>query len=204
MRHHDGTRRTFVRNATARAFTLIEMLVVVAVLGIAGALIIPAMGSVGTLRVQAALRTVVSDLTFAQADAIAFQEKRALVFDTEDNSYYVAAVPGTTINEENILYNPAGPANRYRVDLKQNNFAGARISGADFGGKAWIIFDDLGAPITDLDNDTPGPGGMLTLTGSDQTYRIVVEPFTGRVTVRKTAATMPTEESGGGVITGGS
>ena len=64
-----------------RAFTLIELLIVVVLLGIAGMLVVPAMGSVGVLRIQAAVRTLVSDLTFAQGDAIAQQHavNRAVV-----------------------------------------------------------------------------------------------------------------------------
>jgi len=54
--------------------------VTVVVLGIAGALIIPAMGQVDVLRAQAAVRTLVSDITFAQADAAATQERRAILF----------------------------------------------------------------------------------------------------------------------------
>jgi len=168
-------------------FTLIEMLVVIVVLGIAGALVIPAMGSVGTLRVQAALRTVVSDLTFAQADAIAFQEKRAVVFDTAINAYSIYSVPGSALDANNILYNPATLDGRYNITLNENRYAGATLSHGDFGGSAMVIFDDLGAPLTSLNNDAAGPGGSIYLSGSDQTFQIVVEPFTGRVTVRKTS-----------------
>ncbi|MBX3362550.1 MAG: type II secretion system protein [Phycisphaeraceae bacterium] len=55
-----------LRRTTARAYTLIEVLVVVTVLGIAAALVIPEMSSAHSLRVQASVRTIVSDITFAQ------------------------------------------------------------------------------------------------------------------------------------------
>jgi prepilin-type N-terminal cleavage/methylation domain-containing protein len=54
-----------------RAYTLVEMLITVVILAIAAALVIPSMGQTGVLRVQGALRMVVSDLTTAQSDAVA-------------------------------------------------------------------------------------------------------------------------------------
>jgi prepilin-type N-terminal cleavage/methylation domain-containing protein len=168
-----------------RGFTLIEMIVVIALLGIAAALVIPQMGSVHSLRVQAAVRTVVSDLTFAQADAIAFQQRRALVFDSTTNAYRIIAIPGSTIDETNTLFSPGGPNGRYVTDLNSQEFAGARITATDFEIENTIIFDDLGAPAAAPTGDAPGRGGSVTINGSAQTFHIVVEPFTGRISVRK-------------------
>ena len=174
------------------AFTLIEMLVVVAVLGIAGAMIIPSMGSVGALRVQTALRTIVSDITFAQADAIAFQERRAVIFDQASNSYCVASVPGNSLSIDNALYYPAGPGGRYVVNMSEPRYAGAQLSTVTFGTSgAALIFDDLGSPVTSATDDTAGPGGSLFLSGSEQAYQIVIDAYTGRVSVHKQAAPEP-------------
>ena len=70
----------FVHRRARRAYTLVEILIVVAVLGIAGALVIPSMSQTGVLRIQAAVRTLVADMTFMQADAMAFQSRRVMVF----------------------------------------------------------------------------------------------------------------------------
>ncbi len=169
-------------------FTLIELIVVMAVLGLAAALVIPQMGSVQVLRVQAALQTVVSDLTFAQADAIAFQQRRAVVFDLENNRYRLVSVPGSTIDEANTLYQPdsdASTGGRYVVNLNVDRYAGARLTSSTFTTAAPLVFDDLGTPMADAGSDTPGSGGTVTISGSGQTWAVVVEPFTGRVTVRK-------------------
>ena len=184
------------------AFTLIEMLVVIALLGLAAAMVIPNMNSVHVLRVQAALRTVVSDITFAQADAIAFQQKRAIVFDIENNSYRVVAVPGDTIDAtNNTLYQPSGPGGRFVVDFKTEQFAGARLTAANFNDPGVLIFDDLGSPVAGAGDDTPGRGGSIRIEGSGQSFSIRVEPFTGRITVRKLEAEVV--ESGGEAGGGG-
>ncbi|MGD9688791.1 MAG: Tfp pilus assembly protein FimT/FimU [Phycisphaerales bacterium] len=168
-----------------RGFTLIEMIVVIALLGLAAALVIPQLGGVHSLRVQAALRTIVSDITFAQADAIAFQQRRAMVFDPANNRYRIVAVPGSIIDENNTLFSPSGPNGRYVVELNTEQFAGARITGTDFDTQNTLVFDDLGSPVSTPSGEAAGRGGTITLTGSEQSYTIVVEPFTGRVTVRK-------------------
>lgn len=177
---------------------MIEMLVVVALLGLAGALVIPSMSSVGVLRVQAALQTTVADLMFAQSDAIAFQQRRAVVFDVpataadiaveNKNSYRVIQVLGGQIDAATgTLYDPARPGGRMIQDLSDEKFGGAKIQYANFDGVSTLIFDELGAPAAAATGDAPGRGGTIRLGTADQTFDIVVEPFTGRITVRKIA-----------------
>jgi general secretion pathway protein H len=171
-----------------RAFTLIELLVVIVILGLAGALVIPQMGTVQSLRVHAAVRTLVSDLTFAQSDAIAFQRRRAIVFDVPNSTYRIVDIPGSTIDNANTLFLPDGPNGRYIVNLGDARFAGARIVSANFGTGALantLIFDDLGSPALGTTGDQPGSGGQVVIEGSGDRFTVLVEPFTGRVVVRR-------------------
>lgn len=170
----------------ARAFTLLEILIVVAVLGIAAAMVIPAMGQTGVLRVQAAVRSIVSDMTFAQADAMAYQERRAIIFDVDESTYRLVAVPGDEVEPEtNTLYDPTRPDGLYVVDFQDDQFGGSRIVSAVFDDDATLIFDSLGGPVADASGSTPGNGGQVLVTGVGQTYRVAVEAFTGRVMVER-------------------
>jgi prepilin-type N-terminal cleavage/methylation domain-containing protein len=174
------------RPTTSRAYTLIEILVVVVILGIAGAMVIPAMGSTGVLKTQGALRSIVSDITFAQCDAVAFQEKRAIVFDTTTSSYSLVQVPGNTVDAStNTMYDPTKPTGKWEVNFATDpRWGDARITAADFGaGTHTLIFDGMGGPVTDASSNNPGPGGTITVTGSGASWTITVEAFTGRVTV---------------------
>ena len=178
--------------APTRAFTLVEMLVVIVIIGIAGAMVIPSMGSTGVLRVQGAVRTIVSDMTFMQSDAVAFQEKRAMMFDAATSSYRLIAVPGDTLDPvNNTLYKDSGPNEQYVVQFQPDDdgpFGDSRITDVNFdGGATNLIFDALGGPVTSAAGDVASSGGYVEIQGAGQTFRVSVEGFTGRVTVQRTS-----------------
>ena len=111
--------RNVGRTGDRRAYTLIELLLIVTLLGIAGALVIPSMSSSSVLRIQATVRTLVSDITFIQSDAMAYQSRRVMVFGqvaqwsdvasaweiVEGDGYTVYAVPtGVTTLDLNSMW----------------------------------------------------------------------------------------------------
>ncbi|MCE9590972.1 MAG: GspH/FimT family pseudopilin [Planctomycetes bacterium] len=156
-----------------RGFTLIEVLIVVAIIGIAGAVIVPQMLKAGTLQIQAAGRMIISDLLIAQNEAVAKQAPRRVVFDVNANRYSITDGNGNAIP---ALWRTGGDNSaNYAVDLTQDGrFNGVRLSKASFNNTASIQFDALGGP----DN-----GGTVELTSGNTHYRITVAPFTGRVTI---------------------
>lgn len=183
-------------------FTLIEVLMIVVVLGIAGVMVVPSMSQTGVLRVQAAVRTLVSDISLMQSEAVAFQERRAVWFgivprfntDTgvwefvEGNGYTMAAVTGPELTlTADALIDPDVRARPMGRDFSSGEFGEATLSDVDFNGGDLLIFDELGGPVAELDGPDPGTGGTLNLNGSGATFRIDVQAFTGRVVVTKTA-----------------
>ena len=70
-----------------QGFTLIEILVVVVILGIASAVIVPQIGRRDDLTVSAASRVLMADLIFAQNKAIAMQARYCVVFDQANAKY---------------------------------------------------------------------------------------------------------------------
>lgn len=171
----------------ARAgYTLIEVLVVVVILGIAGAMVAPAMSQAGVLRIQSAVRTVVADISFAQMDALGYQEQRAIVFDVENNEYTLVQVNGSTIDVDNdALYDTRGPGQRYRVSFNAEIFGGTVIESVDFDGDNVLIFDEIGGPVTTPGSGTLSQGGTIVLAGPLSRFRVEVAAFTGRVTVTR-------------------
>lgn len=170
----------------SRGYTLLEMLVLIVILGIAGAAVIPSMGQMGVLRIQAAVRSVIADVTFAQMDALAYQEPRAVVFDEDENSYtLVQVINGVVDVDANALYDPKGPGQRYIVDLDEERFGGSAFQNISLNGGSTIIFDELGGPVAASGSSELSDGGTIEIAGPDSTFRINIAAFTGRVTVTR-------------------
>ncbi|MBL4591394.1 MAG: prepilin-type N-terminal cleavage/methylation domain-containing protein [Phycisphaerales bacterium] len=176
------------RSALSRrnGYTLVEMLVLITIMGIAGAMVIPAMGQTGVLRIQAAVRSVVADITFAQMDALAYQESRAVVFDVDVNSYtLVQVIDGVVDIDANALYNSKGLNERYTVDFNQERYGGSTLQNVNLNGGSMIIFDELGGPVASAGSSELSDGGSVEITGQFSTFRINIAAFTGRVTVTR-------------------
>lgn len=183
------------------AFTLIEVLIVVVLLGIAGALVIPSMSQTGVLRVQAAVRTIVADITYLQGEAMAYQQRRAIWFGkvakfdaaasrwtfVDGNGYVLAEVTGPELDlNASAMVDPDHPDRPLFRNFEDGEFGGATITGVNFNGGDLLIFDELGGPVQDLEGPDPGAGGTLNVNGSNSVFRLDVQPYTGRVTVTKT------------------
>ncbi len=193
-----------VRRA-ARSYTLIELLIVVGVLGLAAAILAPQLVARDAMMVQAAVRLIIADVAYAQSDALANQEYRLVYFWPDGRQYSLvrwdpsepwappAALPGTA----DILVHPMN-GTEYTVNFQTDgrfdlvNFdmgAGAgssHIDGADGQPDGlYLIFDSLGGIVSAADITAPGLGGNLVIVCEDERYEIVFSAFTGKMTVNK-------------------
>jgi len=172
---------------TSRAFTLVEILMVVVIISIAAAVVVPHMLEIGSMGVQAASRMVIADVLFAQNDAIAHQEVRRIVFDPANNSYRMTDGSGQTLSM--TWQGGAQAEGNYIIDFDEDTrFANVDMVSAQFVNSqgldsTTLEFDPLGSP-------TGNAAGAITLNADEHTYRISVAPVTGKVTIA--------EISGGG------
>lgn len=161
-----------------RAYTLIELLVVVTVLGIAATMVVPAFSQGNSLRLQAAVRMIVSDLTQAQSDAVALQAPQGLLFNADDE------VSGYVV----------GPVSNGTIDTAAGIGVRRIIGGEEFGQAATrslllsnraVYFDELGGPVTTAGGHTPAGTQSLDISSPHQAgYRLLIEAYTGRITVQ--------------------
>ncbi len=156
-------------NSAARAFTLIEVMVVVVIAGIAALIVMPAMIDPGSMRTQAASRAVIADMLFAQNEAIAHQAERRVAFDVDAGVYRVTDGAGTPLAAS---WKTGGT---YEVNFSTDGrFQGVSIAAADFNGQAVLVFDAMGSPAS---------GGQVELRSGNERYRVTVAAFTGRITI---------------------
>jgi len=182
-----------------RSYTLIELLLVVALLGIAGTLLIPQIVGRDIMAAQAAVRLIIGDVSFAQADALSHQEFRRIHFNDPDgngdiNGYSISRVTEPQLalpfdpDTADYINDPlakSGELGRYIVDLRSDNrFDSVVISSVDVdGGGRDLHFDALGGTVKS--GNLPGTGGTIVVSSPSASYRITIAPFTGKMTVQQ-------------------
>ena len=186
-------------NSFSRAYTLIELVLVVAVLAIAGMLLVPNLIDRQTFAIQAASRATVSDIVFAQSDALANQEYRRVQFieaPPGQSGYVGFCILRVTPASFGFPFDPstadyindpmasASDDGRYIVDFSiDDRFDGVQIDDVNLdSGLDYITFDEFGGSISSS-SGAPGIGGTIDLSSKGFRYRVHVAPFTGKTTV---------------------
>lgn len=195
------------RLRTIRAgYTLIELLIVVALLGIAGAILVPQLANLSSLEAQAAVRGIIADLSFAQSDALANQEFRRVHFYADGSGYCLIRVADGDFNRTfdysvgapladtpDYVIDPlggAGTLERYVVNYvtddryKQVVVEAAKIDGATMlPNGVDITYDSMGGTVSSP--NIPGLGGKIIIGSTNARYEITIAPFTGKMSVTK-------------------
>ena len=182
------------RRTVTCAYTLIELLIVIVVLGIAGALLIPHLAYKDSLASQAAVRLLISDLSFAQSDALANQEFRRVYFYADGTGYCIFRITEANFdlpfdpNTADYIDDPlgvVGEVGRYIVDFTtKNRFDNVSINLVSIdGGNLYVTYDALGGTV--MTGNAPGTGGQLRVQAADNIYQIDIAPFVGKLTVTK-------------------
>jgi prepilin-type N-terminal cleavage/methylation domain-containing protein len=174
-------RRPAHRTPLPRAYTLVEVLIVVAIIGMVGAVVVPNLVSTRAMVAQSATRAIVADLTTAQSEAIARQAPVFAVFQPSENRYKLVDENGQIISQQ-----WGSNQNHAWIDFDENpRFRGVELASADFAegpvppdvnipSKQIVRYDNLGSPDA---------GGMIRLHYKENGHEIMVAGFTGRTTV---------------------
>lgn len=170
----------------SRGFTLVEILCVLVILGIASAMIIPQLGSRDDLVVSSAARVMMADLIYAQNRAIATQQRQFVQFTGQQ--YTVMTRPTDSdplaaithpITKENYALTFGTPA---------SGLTNVTLTSVSFGGPSIVGFDELGSPFAlDAGPNTITPlaaPGTIVLTCGAASLTVSIEPYTGELTVQ--------------------
>ena len=163
-------RTTNIQRGT-NGFTMTEMLLVVALLGVASAVAIPQFSSNTTQYAQIAARSISQDIQYAQDLAVTTQSPITLSIPS-GYEYSLKDIWGTILTH---------PVNRkpYSVNFQDDPDISQLNITVDFGGATKVVFDAFGTPST---------GGTITLSHSSMTSDVVLtlHAATGSVTVSQT------------------
>ncbi|HJO15716.1 MAG TPA: type II secretion system protein [Phycisphaerales bacterium] len=181
-------------NPVRSGFTLLEVMITLVLMSISGILIVPHLADRGGLEVQAAVRQLVSDVSWAQCDAVASQQYRRLHFYSDGRGWCLIDVTDATFSDafDEATATYADDPWRTRrsegdfiVDFDSDDrFKEVQVSSVSVseGGRD-VTFDRLGGTVS-----SPGLGaGGVTIELSDgsTTWKVDLAPVTGRVAVSK-------------------
>jgi len=168
---------TRITHRSSTAFTLIEMMLVVIIVGIFAALAVPYAGSAAQSQLPAAMRILEADLGFAQAHAIAHQhDPCVIVFDKVTNRYFLALTSAPTVP----LTHP-GDNQPYTMKFglgRASNLSRVSIKTLVVGDDNQLAFGSLGQ----LDQNT---AAAITLTDGNSDMTITLDPITGLGTITR-------------------
>ncbi len=165
-----------------RGFTLVELIVVVVILGIAALLAIPMVSNAADIQVRAAGNRIAADIDYAKSLAITHQQSYAVVFDPSGESYEIHVDPTGT---DTVIDHPVNPGTFVVGFSAVSSLAQVDLVSADFDSDITnaITFDYLGSPYSGKGTASPLNSGQITLQADNFTLVVDVEPVTGYVTI---------------------
>lgn len=182
-------------------FTLVEILAVVVILGIASAIIIPHMGTRDDMKAAAAARVIVADLIYAQNLAISTGTPVYVRFDKTNNNYSMLTNPlSSKTNFGDLVMHPVtqqtyiqtfGDSDVKRVDPWENvSLDTVALNGTDssYQNQFTVGFDEIGSPYVynytlDLKNDL-ADGSKIIIKAGTLTTQVNIAAATGEITVQ--------------------
>jgi prepilin-type N-terminal cleavage/methylation domain-containing protein len=152
-------------------FTMVEVVIVVVIIGIAALIAVPMMSSAASLQIRSAANMIAADIEYTKSMAISRGQKYSVVFDKSADSYKIVGPDGTT-----TIDHPVKKGFKYIVNFQnESKLNQVDITNADFGGSQTVTFDCLGSP----DN-----GGSVVLQADGTTKTVTVEPVTGFISIQ--------------------
>jgi len=148
-----------------RAFTYLELILVIAILGIVAGIAVPRFGNfIAHRHIDAAATRIATDLAFAKQRAKFSGTQQKVRFLIPQNRY-----------EFPEMDDPDHPGREYAVPLSEEPY-NATIISADFGGDVEVVFDGYGVPVLDSD-------GTIVIAVGNYRKTLTLDAQTGRVTV---------------------
>jgi prepilin-type N-terminal cleavage/methylation domain-containing protein len=163
-----------------RGVTMLEMMIVVAVLGIIGALVVPMFSATDATRLTSAANVLAADIDAARAESIAHAEDtRVIVFDADTVTWHIAATsdPSTPINNPDTGL----PYSRSFGTSALQQLEGVTVRSYALDTASETNDNKLGFGIYGQTDQTTD--ATITLASGDLRLTITINASTGEVTI---------------------
>jgi len=160
----------YVLRGICGGFTIVEIVIIVVIIGIAALVAVPMMSSAASLQIRSAANMISADLEYAKSMAISRGQNYSVVFDKDADSYKIVDPVG------NPIQHPIKKGFTYVIDFQnEGRLNRVDITIADFNADQTVIFNCLGSPDS---------GGTVTLQANGTTKTVTVEPVTGFISIQ--------------------
>jgi prepilin-type N-terminal cleavage/methylation domain-containing protein len=191
-------------NRIARGFTLLELLIAIAVMGVLAALVIPTSSPSIHDQLLAAARAVATDLAYGRSLAVANNDSYALTFETDNNRLILQHTGTNTaldILPRTAFSRPGDSAKQHILDLDDLPRVGAPVNlltvrYANSSSSVPTTQLEFG-PLGETTQATETTLWLTAGTGTAQRYvSLTVNPVTGLTTIGDYSGYGPPQPSG--------
>jgi len=162
-------------------FTLVELLIVIAIIMIAALTAIPMMSSAASMQIRSAANMLTADLEYAKSMSISRGQNYSVVFDKNTESYRIEDQDG------NVILHPVKKGFPYEINFSTDGRLNkVDIVEVDFdpGSDNTITFDYLGSPYSGPVISSPLNSGVISLQAGGATTTVTVEAVTGFISIQ--------------------
>lgn len=171
-----------------KGFTLIELIVVIAIIGILALGVNALIGSPNSTEAYGTVQKIQSDIIFAQEEAMSHRVHYRITFSSLSNSYTISQCTiwgGSSCTTWGNVVNPSTNTSPFTVVLNTGSYAGVTLPSTTFTGN-YLEFNSAGTP---LDGNTtcgtaPCPfSGVESVTLNPGPITVSVTPGTGATSI---------------------
>ncbi len=159
-----------------KAFTIVEIIIVVIILSIASLIAIPMLSSAADTQVRSAANVLAADLEYAKNLAISRQKNYSIVFNAAANTYEIQDDAGDVIEHPMT-------GKSYTVNFStESRLSRVEIGSVSFDSSSTLTYDYLGSPYNGA--STPLNSGQIVLEADNYSTTITVQAVTGYLTIQ--------------------